>query len=82
MYMYVYITQTCIICVCTIYVHFKAYRPCLDKFVDIIGGHACIRMCLLNRRVLYVFVHISYGVRAHVCTVKPVHVGGSLQEGN
>lgn len=32
MYMYVYITQTCIICVCTIYVHFKAYRPCLDKF--------------------------------------------------
>lgn len=48
----------------------------LDKFVDIIGGHAYICMCILHRHVLYVFVHVSYGVCARVGTVKPVHGGG------
>lgn len=48
----------------------------LDKFVDIIGAHAYVCMCVLHRHVLHVFVHISYGVHARVCTVKPVHGGG------
>lgn len=44
--------------------------------MDIIGGHAYICMCILHRHVLYVFVHVSYGVCARVGTVKPVHGGG------
>lgn len=44
----------------------------LDKFMDVIGGHAYICMCILHRHVLYVFVHISDGVHACVCIVKPV----------
>lgn len=62
----------------TIYVHFKAYRPCLDKFVDIIGGHACICMCILHRHVSYVFVLFMYILRHidHVWTSFGDIIGG------